>query len=263
MIEREPAADESGFLQLRADLDRLMQSTGPGEARDIVAANPRLTGQEVATFLSEAIKRARQLGEVVTAESCEHWLALLRRFREFGVENGYLEIVINDVARARDAQALRLVMRDHPELKNAATLTYLDRRVKEAGNIADVAARDKYRFVRSIVQTTEICGLEPGQPDPTELISAFETGFVREADGAACRRLLEAHADMLQPPLAVMVGAMFGPLIERARALNSLVALRDLLLRQALFARCREVGIEQAFDELARSVPWKQLTGAR
>jgi hypothetical protein len=263
MIEREPAADESGLLQLRADLDRLMQSNGLREARDIVAANPRLTGLEVAAFLSEAIKRTRQLGEVVFAESCEHWLALLRRFREFGVEAGYLESVIDDLARARDAQAHGQVLRDHPELKDAATLAYLDRRAKEAGDVADVAARDKYRFVRSIVQTTEIVSLEPGQSDPTEAISAFAAGFVQEADATACRRLLEAHAEMLRPPLAVLVGAMFGPFIERARALNALVSLRDLLLRQALFTRCQEVGIEQAFDELARGVPWKQLTGKR
>jgi hypothetical protein len=263
MIEREAADDESGLPQLRADLDRLMQSAGLREARDIVAANPRLTGSEVAAFLGEAINRTRQLGEVALAESCEHWLGLLRRFREFGVEAGYLEIVIDYLVRARDPQAHEQILRDHPQLKDAATLAYLERRAKESSDIADIGARNKYAFVHSIVQATGIAPREPGQPDPTEAIGVFATGFVREPDVAACRRLLEARPEMLLPPLAVLVGAMFDPFIERARARNALVDLRDLMLRQALFARCQEAGIEQAFAELAGGVLWKQLTGTR
>ena len=263
MTEREHAADDSEHTRLRADLDRLMQSDGPREARDIVAANPRLTGPEVAAFLGEAIKRTRQNGEVGLAESCEHWLRLLRRFREFGVESGYLEIVIDQLARARGSQAHQQVLRDHPELKDPATLTYLERRAKACGDIADIGARDKYRFVHSIVQASSIGEPDPAQPDPADAIGAFAAGFVQEPDVAACRRLLEAHPEMLQPSLAVLVGAMFEPYVERARALNALVTLRDLLLRQALFARCREAGIERAFDELAKGVPWKQLTGTR
>ena len=76
--------------RVRADFDRFMQSNSLAEARDLVDGNHLLLGSQVADFLSEAVKRLRQLGNVEEARSYEYRLGLLRTFREFGVREGYL-----------------------------------------------------------------------------------------------------------------------------------------------------------------------------
>jgi hypothetical protein len=57
----------------------------------------------------------------------------------------------------------------------------------------------------------------------------------------------------------MLARSFFKPFIERARDGHRIVALRDLLFRQALFDRCKEAGIGQAFQEMAQGVIWETL----
>jgi hypothetical protein len=255
----------SDMQRLREDLSQLMQSNSMREARDRVAANPLLAGTEVATYLDESIKRLRQRGETELAKRCEFWLVRLREFRERGAEAAYLEMAIDELARARSPEDHRRVLSTYPELKDAATQTYLAERLQASDKVADVDAGSKYRLVQHLTQAAGFDGPAAEQADMSDTINVFTHGFVLAADVANQRRLLEARPDLLGLPLAVLVGAMFGPFIERARARNDLVKLRELLLREALFARCREVGPEQAFAELENGVTWPRLsrTGGR
>jgi len=107
--------DVETVVRLREDLDRFMQSSSLTVARDIVAANPSLLGSHVADYLSEAIKRLRQLGHVDTAQSCEFRLGLLRTFRELGVQEGFFELAINDLVRTQTPEDQRQVLSQYPD----------------------------------------------------------------------------------------------------------------------------------------------------
>jgi len=258
--EDEQALDVETKQRIRADLDRFMQSDGLAEARDIVAGNPLLLGSHVADFLGEAVKRLRQLGHVEQAQSCEFSLGLLRTFREFGVQEGYLERAMDELMYAQTPEDHRRVLRQYPELAGETAAAYIKRRLHESVSVADTDAEGKYRLVGTIVSTTSIDDSETDDARINEAVNTFVREFIHQPDFAAQQRLLESRPDLMQSPGSLIVGSMFQPFIERARAGNHLVTLRDLLLRQALFARCQEVGVAQAFEELAKGVKWKQLT---
>jgi hypothetical protein len=243
-----------------ADLDRLTHSKSLAEARDIVAGDPLLLGSHVADFLSEAVKRLRQIGNVELAKRCEFWLGLLRTFREFGVQEGYLELAINELVRAPTPEDDRRTLREYPELTSEAAEAFINRRLHESVDVADTVAEGKYRLAWTLITASNINGSQTQDTGMNEAVNTFIAKFIQEPDVAAQRRLLESRPDLLQSPRSLFIGAMFQPDIERARASNQLVTLRDLLLRQALFARCQEVGVAQAFEELASEVKWKQLS---
>ncbi len=111
--------------RLREDLDRFMQSTSLAAARDIVAENSLLLGSHVADYLGEAAKRLRQLGEVDTARSCEVWLGMLRTFREHGVQDGYLELAIDDLLRAQTPEEHRRSLSQYPDLASEPATAYI------------------------------------------------------------------------------------------------------------------------------------------
>jgi hypothetical protein len=257
--DNEQDLDIEAKLRVRADLDRFMQSNSLAAARDIVAGNPLLLGPHVADYLSEAVKRLRQLGHVDTAQSCEFWLGVLRTFRELGVQHGYLEFAIDDLIRAQTPEDHRRILRQYPELAGEAAAAYVKRRHRESISVADTSAESKYEWAWSIISATNIKDLETEDTGMDEAVDTFIGEFIQQPDSTAQRRFLEAHPDLFQPPRSLIVGAMFKPFIERARTANQLVTLRALLLRQALFARCQEVGVAQAFQEMAKGVKWKQL----
>lgn len=262
--------------RIRADLDRFMQSSGLAAARDIVTENPLLLGPHVADYLGEAVKRLRQLGDVEMAEKCEFWLGLLRTFREFGVQEGYLELAINKLVRAPTSEAERAVLREYPELTSESAAAYIKRRHRESVHVADTETEGKYRLAWTLISAKSIGGLDTADNEPpsaesisspdaqdsgmTDAVNTFLAGFILEPDIAAQRRLLESRPDLLQSPRSTIVSSMFQPYIQRARTSIQLVTLRNLLLRQALFARCQEVGVSHAYEELANGVKWKQLS---
>jgi hypothetical protein len=258
--EDEQYPDIETQRRLREDLDRFMQSLSLVEARDIVAGNPLLLGSHVANYLSEAVKRMRQLGEVDTARSCDVWLGMLRTFRELGVQEGYFELAIDALVRSQTPEHHQRVLLENPDLESERATEYIKRRHQESIKVADTGAEGKYQWALSIISASEI--KEPGEEDSCmdEVVNTFIREFIQQPNRAAQRTFLEERPDLLQPRRSVIVGAMFQPFIERARARNELVTLRDMLLRQALFERCREAGVAQAFEELTNGVKWERLS---
>src|SRR5262249_39363851 len=150
----QPTMDAETKVRLRADLDRYMQAASLAEMRDVAAANPLLLGSYVADYLTEAAKRLRQLGETHTAESCEFRLDILRKFREFGVQEGYLELAIDELVRAQTPEQHQQVLTDYPELASEAAATYMKRRLNESVQMADTGAQSRYRFALTMASTT-------------------------------------------------------------------------------------------------------------
>jgi hypothetical protein len=247
--------------QLKANLDRFMQSESLRQARDIVIEDQLLLGSHVANWLDETAKRCRQIGEVHYAEACEVRLGLLKVFRELGVQEGYLEVAIKDLAHAQTAEDHRRILRENPELASDAARDFISRRLGAARLTGDATAVERYKMAGILVQVKEFEDTSAAvrEIDTTEAVYTFLRGFILESDAGAQRELLEARPDLLQMPLCLIVGSMFQPYIEKARLSNNLATLRPLLLRQALFARCQKIGVASAFRELANRAEWTEL----
>lgn len=247
--------------QLRANLDRFMQSESLRQARDIVMEDQLLLGSHVADWLGETAKRCRQIGEVHYAEACEVRLGLLKVFRELGVQEGYLEVAIKDLAQAQTAEDHRRVLRENPELASDAARDFISRRLGAARLTGDATAVARYAMAGTLIQVKQFDDSSPGLEgiDTTEAINTFLRGFILEPDPSTQRQLLEARPELLQSPLCVLVGSMFQPYVEEARLSNNLARLRPLLLRQALFIRCQKIGVASAFRELANRAEWTEL----
>jgi hypothetical protein len=237
-----------------------MQAESLRAARDIVADEPMLLGAAVSDSLSEAARRSRQSGDVPTAEACEFRLSILRRFRELGLHEGYLELAIGALVNAKTPEEHRKAIRESPELAEESTLSFISRRIADSVN--DASAKGMYELAEMLIKAREITGPEKEtEPvDTTEAVNAFVHHFVNEPDPVAQRRLLEERPALLQLPLTMIVASMFEPFIALARTRLDFVTLRQLLLRQALFFRCQKVGCAQAFQELERGATWSELT---
>ena len=247
------ALDEQRAMEA---LDRLLRSSSLREARDAVAAAPYLTHPYFSDQLGEQAKRRRELGDIPLADSMEHWQAVLQQFRELGLQEGYLEFVIDDLTRTRTADERRKILRENPDLRTPATSAYLHRRMAEAAAPDQITVKARYATAMTYIDTAQANDLRTRAPDLDQAVSAFVYGFVRNPDPAANRRLLEARPDLLRPPMSVIGGSVFQPEIAAAQSANDLGALTALLRRQRLFLRCQEVGVDQAFDEFANNVRW-------
>jgi hypothetical protein len=237
-------------------LERLMQAGSSREARDVVAAAPWLTQPYFSDRLGAEATRQRQLGHTEQAESMERWQGVLKHFRELGLHEGYLELAIDELARTSIADDHRRILRENPELRDPATGAFMERRAAELAANGNKASATRYAMARTYIDAAQVKDLRTKSPDLDQAISAFVFGFVRTPDPAANRRLLEARPDLLRPPLNHIAGSMFQPDIAAAQSANDLVTLTALQRRQRLFQRCQEVGVEQAFDELAKGVRW-------
>ena len=241
-----------------AALDRLMRSGSPREARDAVAAAPFLTDPFFSARLGQMADRLRQRGEVRYAESVEHWQGVLQRFRELGLQQAYLDFVIEDLSRAQTAEQHRRILRDNPDLRTPAATAYIRKRATESATALDMTAVAKYTMAAQIVGAVGVKDLKTGGAGLDSAISAFIVDFVRNPDAATNRRMLEARPELLKRPLSLIAGSMFQSDIAAARAGNDLVRLTSLLRRQRLFQRCLEVGVAKAFEELARGERWPE-----
>jgi hypothetical protein len=253
-------ASDDDVAQRRAmeSLDRLMQSGSPREARDAVADTPVLLDPFFSDRLGEMANRLRQLGEVQSAEAVEHWQRVLQRFRELGLQEGYLEFVMDELFRATTGEQHTRILLENPDLRDPATSVFIARRAAESATSGDTIGEAKYVMAKAIIDSAQVSDLKTEGPALDDVVNAFYSGFVREPDPVANRHLLEARPDLLELPTSLIVASMFQPEIAAAQAANDLVTLRSLLRRQRLFQRCQEVGIVRAFDELARGVRWPE-----
>ena len=89
-----------------------------------------------------------------------------------------------------------------------------------------------------------------------DAIGEFIRDFVLQPDPVVNRQVLERRPELLKPPLNFLVASFFDGQADAARASNDLQTLLPLLRRQALFQRCQEVGVDNAFTELAAGVSW-------
>jgi len=250
--------DEAAEQRARESLDRLMQSGSALEARDVVASAPWLTDPFFSDRLGEMANRLRQLGEVRLAESAEHWQGVLRQFRELGLQEGYLEFVLNQLTHATTGEQHTRILVENPDLRNAATSDFIVRRAAESDANGDSVGVAKYVLAKTFIDSAIVSDIQIENTDLDDDVSAFYESFVLEPDPVANRRFLEARPDLLRPPVSLIIASVLQPKIASAQAANDLVTLRSLLLRERLFQRCQEVGVDQAFDELARGVQWPE-----
>jgi hypothetical protein len=248
--------DDDAEQQAQAAIDQLMQSASAREARDVVRAAPYLTDPYFSQELGRMAKALRQRGEVQTAVSVEHWQSVLQRFRELGIQQGYLEYVIDGLVGARSQEEHARIVADNPDFRAQASVDYFKQRGAEAQTRGDQYGMDRYRMA-IVMAIVPIAGGQAAAPlDIDGAVNDFLGDFVYESDPAVNLRVLQRRPELLMPPLNVLVGGFLDRAIEEAQASNDLVTLRPLIRRQGLFRRCQEVGVDQAFDEYARGVSW-------
>jgi hypothetical protein len=136
---------------VRAALARFMSSSRPSEIRDTVRDTPELLDPAVTDFLAEGARRARQAGHVENANKFEFWLGHLRRFEEYGLEAGYLEMGIEWVANAASGDPLG-VLDLFPDLRERRGQEYLERRISECSARGDNAAIQRYSLVSMLTR---------------------------------------------------------------------------------------------------------------
>jgi hypothetical protein len=241
----------------REALDRFMQAGSLRELRDVVAAAPVLLNPFFSDRLGEMANRLRQIGEVSMAEGVEFRQGLLRRFRERGLQEGFLELVINFLIHADTAEEHQRLLAEYPELTDPATSAFIVRRIEELSAAGDTLGVTQHVMAKALIASAEISDLEPKASASLDgAVGAFYSGFVMNADPAVNRRAVEGHPELLKPPASLVLDSMFQPKISEAQAANDLVTMRALVLRRRLFQRCQEVGVDRAFAELAKGVRW-------
>ena len=120
-------------------LDRLMTSPTLRDARDAVRDEPGLLSNEILAYLEETVRQLRQQGDDEYVEKVEHWLGLVRVFRRYGVEEGYLELLADDLFHA-DHEGTKRLLASYPELSSDAAHEYFQRR---SGRAIGPSTRDR------------------------------------------------------------------------------------------------------------------------
>ena len=140
-------SDDAEFeRRAEAAMDQLMQSGSAREARDVVLANPYLTDPYFSSWLDESAKQLRQQGNVQTAASVEHWERVLRRFRELGVQQGYLEYVVDALMGAQTQEQHVRIIGDNPDFRKQASVDYFKQRGAQAEARGDQNGIDRYKM---------------------------------------------------------------------------------------------------------------------
>jgi hypothetical protein len=249
-----PASDVSRAVtvgdRVRAGLDRFMSSATPSEMRETVREVPELHDDAVLRWMREASRRARQSGDVDSAERLEFWHDSLRRFVEYGVDDGYLEMAVEWVTRGDSAANLAAF----PELRESDGQQYLRRRLEESFALKDADAVQRYSLVMHMA-TVPAENIDVAQLDDN-LVNDFLAEFFNGDRPDQLEGFLRQNPSALAEPQTYAVETLLVMAIEQARADLELVRLRDLLIRRWLLRRSRKVGVAAAFAEHAQGVRW-------
>jgi hypothetical protein len=236
-------------------LDRFMTSLTLRDARDALREEPGLLGNEILEFLEETVRRLRQQNDDEFVVKAEHWLGLLRVFRQYGVEEGYLELLTDSLTRA-DAEQTRRLLADYPELSSDATRQYFERRERESHLAADQNAATKY-LMAAVVSANSIA--EQTLDVDLTFAGEFLANYVSQDDEALRHRYLTAHPELLEMPTLMYAEASFQPSMDQAWADVDVVALRNLFLRRAMLRRAAQVGVQQTIREYEEGAEWPDL----
>ncbi len=84
-------------------------------------------------------------------------------------------------------------------------------------------------------------------PQAAEALVEVIGEFITAEDWDAARALLDAHPELLSPE----ADAVFGGLLETHQARRELNVVRQLTIHRDLLRRCREIGVDAAFERMA------------
>lgn len=236
-------------------LGRFMSSPTLRDARDAVRDTPELLSNPVLAYLEEAVRQSRQRGDEEFVEKLEHWLGIIRMFRRFGVEDGYLEVLAGWLAAADHARTVRLLT-EYPELASDAARGYFERREAQSHGAKDQAAASIYQLA-ALVPAAKLADSTLGLD--LSFVGGFLAGYVREDDDERRHRYLLEHPELLRMPTHLVADSTFQPDMDQAWADVELVILRDLYRRRAAFRRAGAVGAAQAIQEYEEGAEWPDL----
>jgi hypothetical protein len=236
-------------------LGRLMASPTLRDARDAVGGEPELLGNEVLAFLEETVRRSRQQGDDEFVEKVEHWLGLVRVFRRYGVEEGFLELLADDLARA-DHEGTGRLLADYPELSSDAAREYFERRERESHTAVDQTAAGKYRLAAVVPAVSQVEGTFDAD---LSFLGEFLARYIEQEDDSLRHQYLTEHPELLGMPTLLIAESLFQPAMNQAWADVEVAFLRRLYLRRAMFRRAGEVGAAQASREYEEGAEWPDL----
>ena len=239
---------ESG-KNLPQGFQKLMSSSSLLAARETISDDPRLLLPEVDAELQRCVRHLRRSGDRDGAELVLHCRGLLRAFREYGMVEGYLRLVADDLLDASFERVVAVVA-DAVTLSPAKMSEHLTRRVAEARQIGDLQNLPRLIMLRGYVDLV-------GQPDLTvrdgtsiQKIVPVAVGYVGQADLAAHRSYLDLNKEMLTP-LGVSVGhALLRSSAEEPIGHLDLSTVRMLRQADGLLRAGLRMGLDEAYKAL-------------
>lgn len=201
----------------QASIDRYLDAGSPREARDAVLADERLLERPFDDWMRDSVISLRQHGDARGAEIMQFQRSVVQRFREEGVQAGYLGLVAEQLAHAEHDEAERIVA-ENPDITTPAAIRTLRQR-------ADDLDASGHREMATIYRAAAAVGeVDRSQGRHVVMVSSEDyphiLPLIREllADPSprSRRRRLEAHPDLLEPPGVALLQTGLDSLIARA-----------------------------------------------
>jgi hypothetical protein len=232
---------------LDATIDALLNIGDVTEMQDLLRQAPSLLSERGLDRIRQRAAAAHAAGQKSLYELLDALRAVVTQvqLQEGSCPSTQVVDAVDALLKARTWDAARDVVQSHPEL----TTDEADARLGELLAQAEATGDGDPAFLEENLALLHRCrevGLEAAFEEKIRLMEALYD-FVEAPTWDDAGKLLEAHPELL----AEDVDRILAHMAEDARADRSKDAAVFLEENRALLARAREVGITQAFEEVA------------
>ncbi|MEA2672470.1 MAG: hypothetical protein QOG45_2690, partial [Chloroflexota bacterium] len=255
----EELTEEAPADPLREAIAAFLASPTPLHAQRQLAEHPDAVSERGVAMLERLVEHAARVVPDAVAETMRARLALLRRCVEIGVEAAFaeetgglphaseLDELMIEVMSTGGREDVAQLLREHPDLlhdESGEVLDTLRAAAHRDGDADTLAALGFLEVMRSQARTRP-----ERDPDPDELtVLAAVHAFISADTWPASRRIVDDHPELLGDPADRVLTRL-----EREARAEGQPGFADLLrTHRRLLARCREIGVREAFAELGR-----------
>jgi len=254
--------------RLAEALQRFVNTEDWEEARRTVEENPELLSDEAQELLNENIADYREADRGDIADYLEDHRRILQRSREIGIERAFQEAedrartalaarqrqlaalrpknptpeqaVVWELLDAESPEEINRVLADHPELAHSEeAIKYLDGLLEQAKSQGYAEAERFLGEYHELLRT--LYELPP-------LLRTLQE-FMNVPDWSESRELLKNHPELMTDQALETMD----DLIREAERQGDQPAMRALRTYRQVLQRSREVGPDQAVDEIVRA----------
>ncbi len=252
--------DDSGSFDLGQALFDLINAKDWQESREIVSQHPELLQPGIEEMFDLMITQATADGADDVVQILEEHRLLLRRCREDGIEQAFDEklngAVLPSVIQTLQsflqatswAESQEIVLA-HPELLEPGATAFLAKMIERAHK---AGAEDAVKVLQQHADLLHQCaasGVEQAfasrlsEQDRFPLFDAINE-FIQARNWEESRSVVRAHPELLDESTDRLMEAM----MDHARTTGAEDAYRVIDEHRDLLSRCRQIGIEAAFD---------------